>query len=89
MQGQRFAYTQRILWRDQYKYVFNTFDEDELYDRAADPHELHNLAFDPDHRSVLESMAARMWAIMRETDDFNMVQSGYGTLRFAPVGPVA
>ena len=26
MQGQRMAYTQRVLWRDNLKYVFNTFD---------------------------------------------------------------
>ena len=54
MQGQRFAYQQRVLWRDQWKYVFNTFDEDELYDLAADPHELRNLAGEPDCRPVLE-----------------------------------
>ena len=85
--GQRFNYTQRILWKDDHKYVFNGFDEDELYDLAADPHELHNIASDPDQRSVLENMAARMWAIMHQTGDANMVQAQYGMFRFAPVGP--
>ncbi|RMF03287.1 MAG: DUF229 domain-containing protein, partial [Chloroflexi bacterium] len=36
--GQRFHYTQRIVWRDEFKYVFNGFDEDELYNLADDPH---------------------------------------------------
>ncbi|MBS1252970.1 MAG: Arylsulfatase [Anaerolineales bacterium] len=87
MHGQRFFYTQRTLWRDNYKYVFNGFDEDELHDLAADPHELRNLAGDPAYRSVLEEMAGRMWDIVRKTDDFNMYQAQYGMFRFAPVGP--
>ena len=85
--GQRFFYTQRVLWRDNYKYVFNGFDVGELYDLAADPYELHNLALDPAHQSLLEGMAGRMWEIVRETDDFNMYQAQYGMFRFAPVGP--
>jgi choline-sulfatase len=86
--GQRFNYTQRILWRGPHKYVFNPFDEyDELYDLAADPHELHNLAAEPASRALLEAMAGRMWEIIRETDDFNMHQAQYGMFRFAPVGP--
>lgn len=87
MQGQRFAYQQRVLWRDQWKYVFNTFDEDELYDLAADPHELHNLAGEPASRPLLERMAGRMWQIIGSTDDWNMLQAQYGMFRFAPVGP--
>ncbi len=87
MQGQRFAYQQRIVWRDQWKYVFNTFDEDELYDLAADPHELRNLAGDPGHRSVLEAMARRMWRWVAETGDESMRKAQYGMFRFAPVGP--
>jgi len=85
--GQRFFYTQRIVWRDNFKYVFNGFDEDELYDLMADPHELHNLARDPAARPVLESMVGQMWEIIRQTDDFNMSQAQYGMFRFAPVGP--
>jgi arylsulfatase A-like enzyme len=85
--GQRFNYTQRVLWRNDDKYIFNGFDDDELYNLAADPYELHNLAGDPVQRPVLESMAARMWEIMRQTDDSNMVKAQYGMFRFAPVGP--
>lgn len=85
--GQRFNYTQRIVWQDNYKYVFNGFDEDELYDLAADPHELCNLAGDAAQRPLLEKMAARMWQICHETGDDNMTQAQYGMFRFAPVGP--
>ncbi len=85
--GQRFNYTQRILWRDNLKYVFNGFDEDELYDLAADPREMRNLARNPAYQITLESMAGRMWEIIRQTDDVNMLQAQYGMFRFAPVGP--
>lgn len=85
--GQRFFYTQRILWQEQMKYVFNGFDEDELYDLDADPHELRNLAANPAQQPMLDAMAARMWEIMRETGDDNMTQAQYGMFRFAPVGP--
>ena len=85
--GQRFNYTQRVLWQERHKYVFNGFDEDELYDLAADPHELHNLAADPTQRPLLENLAASMWEIIRQTDDFNMAEAQYGMFRFAPVGP--
>jgi arylsulfatase A-like enzyme len=85
--GQRFFYTQRTLWQDNYKYIFNGFDEDELYDLAADPYEMRNLVRDPAFQPVLESMAGRMWEIIRQTDDSNMYQAQYGMFRFAPVGP--
>lgn len=85
--GQRFFYTQRVVWQDHYKYVFNGFDEDELYDLAADPHEMNNLIHRTGQRRRIEDMAARMWEIIRETDDFNMHQAQYGMFRFAPVGP--
>jgi arylsulfatase A-like enzyme len=87
--GQRFNYTQRILWRGNDKYVFNGFAEDELYDLAADPYEQKNLATDPLFEPLLESMAARMWQIMHETADQTMVGAQYGMFRYAPIGPLA
>ncbi|MCB0196013.1 MAG: sulfatase-like hydrolase/transferase [Anaerolineae bacterium] len=85
--GQRFHYTQRILWRDEWKYVFNGFDYDELYNLADDPYEQVNRAHDPACRQELEMMAERMWALMYQTNDYTMTQAQYGMFRFAPVGP--
>ena len=85
--GQRFFYTQRTIWHDQYKYVFNGFDEDECYDLAADPHECRNVARDHAYAGVVRELAARMWAIIRATNDYNMYQAEYGMFRFAPIGP--
>jgi hypothetical protein len=38
---------------------------EELYDTQADPHQLHNLAAEPEHRAVLEKMRAelRRWQL--------------------------
>ena len=87
--GQRLRYTQRILWRGRWKYVFNGFAEDELYDLVADPFEGPNLAADPVHADTLRAMAARLWGIVRDTDDHTLGDAQYGMFRFAPVGPEA
>ena len=43
--GVELYYTQRSVMTDKWKYVYNGFDFDELYDLEHDPHELENLAF--------------------------------------------
>ena len=48
MNGVELYYTQRIVMSKDWKYVYNGFDFDELYDLKKDPHEMVNLAF-PDH----------------------------------------
>jgi len=87
--GSRLFYTQRIVWHDRHKYVFNCFDIDELYDLARDPTETMNLALDPRNRPLLEDMAARMWRYAHRLGDHNITNSHYATHRTAPVGPLA
>ncbi|HVB40951.1 MAG TPA: sulfatase-like hydrolase/transferase [Terriglobales bacterium] len=56
MNGVELYYSQRIVMTKDYKYVYNGFDFDELYDLRQDPHETRNLAF-PDvsqSRSVIQ-----------------------------------
>lgn len=45
MNGVELYYTQRIVMTKEWKYVYNGFDYDELYDLKNDPHETKNLAF--------------------------------------------
>lgn len=45
LNGVELYYTQRIVMTKDYKYVYNGFDYDELYDLKHDPHEMVNLAF--------------------------------------------
>jgi arylsulfatase A-like enzyme len=87
--GQRFVYTQRIVWEGDWKYVFSPGGVDELYDLAEDPHERNNLADDPAHRDRLIEMTKNMWRKMREIGDDSLFNTQYATLRTAPIGPGA
>ncbi len=50
--------------------IFNpTRPHEELYDRRADPHELHNLAADPKHKQTLEKHRAILDRWIRKTVD--------------------
>ncbi len=46
-------FTQRMLRKAQFKYVFNCGDMDELYDLANDPHEMNNLVNDSSYMETL------------------------------------
>ena len=85
--GQRFVYTQRIVWHGDWKYVFSPGGIDELYNLAYDPHERVNLADNPDHREALIEMTKRMWRKMEEIGDNSLFNTQYATLRTAPIGP--
>ncbi len=85
--GQRFSVTQRIVWKDEWKYVFNGFDEDELYLLDEDPYELNNLAHDRKYALKLEELCRCMWKRAKETRDESFLESEYYMFRFAPIGP--
>jgi len=85
--GQRFVYTQRIVWHSSWKYIFSPGGIDELYNLESDPHERKNLAGDAAHRSTVEEMCKRMWRKMRDIGDNSLLNSNYANLRVAPIGP--
>jgi choline-sulfatase len=83
--GVELYYTQRSVMTNAYKYVFNGFDRDELYDLRADPHEMTNLADDPRYSDVKQAMCGRMWRFAYAEGD--TVVSPYITVGLAPFGP--
>jgi arylsulfatase A-like enzyme len=85
--GVELYFTQRSVMTRDYKYVYNGFDFDELYDLRADPHEMRNVASDPGNRAVIEDMATRMWQFARKEEDTAI--NAYITIGWAPVGPAA
>ena len=87
--GTRFPLMQRILWQGPWKFVFNGFDFDELYNLDEDPHEMHNRARDPDQQQRIEAMMSEIWARVRDTGDRAILESHYFSMRFACVGPEA
>lgn len=67
--GGEFLYTQRIAINQRYKYVFNGYDFDELYDLERDPEEMRNVADVPEYHSQAADMRQRLWAMMNRFED--------------------
>jgi arylsulfatase A-like enzyme len=83
--GVELYYTQRSVSTKEFKYVFNGFDWDELYDLRVDPDELVNLAKDPELEAVKRQMCARMWRFAHQEGDTAI--NPYITVGLAPYGP--
>ena len=86
--GGRMILTQRVIWNGSWKFVFNGFDFDELYNLDEDPYEMTNLAEDPTYQEQLKKMTAQMWQVANETNDHSLFNSQYPILRVASVGPL-
>ncbi len=86
--GTRFPLAQRIWWEEDYKFVFNGFDFDELYHLTTDPDELTNLAADPAQEERLNRMMKEVWREIRETGDRALEETHYFSMRMGRVGPV-
>ncbi|ATW87400.1 arylsulfatase A-like enzyme [Halohasta litchfieldiae] len=62
-------YSQRMVRTEEYKFIYNGPDRNELYDLTADPHELRNLADHPAYADVQREMEGRLVDWMDEVDD--------------------
>lgn len=85
--GGRYLLTQRIFWEDNWKFVFNGFDWDELYDLANDPYEMNNLAQDPAFSRRLRYMMSQVWKKIADTNDRSLINAVYPGLRPTVCGP--
>jgi len=83
--GVELYYTQRSVMTCDFKYVFNGFDHDELYDLRVDPHEMVNRADDLEYSEVKRDMCRRMWKFACQEDDTAV--NPYITVGLAPYGP--
>jgi choline-sulfatase len=84
--GVELYYSQRIVQTKRWKYVYNGFDEDELYDLENDPSEMRNLIAEPRYDVIVREMCARMWRFAaRERDT---IHNPYPTVSLAPYGPM-
>jgi arylsulfatase A-like enzyme len=59
----------RALIKDQYKYIYNERELDELYDLKNDPYELNNLIHQKDYAHVVENMKLRLKNWRDKTND--------------------
>ncbi|MEM9159325.1 MAG: sulfatase-like hydrolase/transferase [Verrucomicrobiota bacterium] len=85
--GVELYYTQRAIVTRQWKYVFNGFDYDELYDLVNDPDEQNNLARQEGSQTIIQDLCARLWKFAKSVDDTPI--SEYITVALAPIGPRA
>lgn len=83
--GVELYYSQRSVSTREWKYVYNGFDDDELYHLTEDPHELHNLAADPCYDDIKHEMVRRMWRFACREED--TMHNPYGTVALCPWGP--
>jgi len=85
MNGVELYYTQRAVQTHEWKYVYNGFDFDELYDLRADPHEMANLAEQPEHAAKKRELVQKMWRFAAKTEDH--IFNPYATVAMSPFGP--
>jgi arylsulfatase A-like enzyme len=83
--GVELYYTQRTVRTKQWRYTFNGFDDDELYDLTNDPHETKNLAGDPAFNDIKRRLVRRMWRFAKREND--AATNNYITVALAPWGP--
>ena len=83
--GVELYYTQRSVTTKEYKYVYNGFDFDELYDLRTDPDELHNVAEQSEYNAVKHELVRKMWQFAAQEED--IIFNPYGTVGLAPWGP--
>jgi arylsulfatase A-like enzyme len=83
--GVELYYTQRSVMTREWKYVFNGFDQDELYHLREDPHEMHNLADDLQYRDQKRDLCRRLWRFAHREGDTAI--NPYITVGLAPYGP--
>lgn len=62
-------FSQRMIRKDNIKYIFNCGDVDELYDLASDPHELINCIQQKEYEEIIKDMKHAMHEWMLKYND--------------------
>lgn len=68
--GHIFSHLGRLVVTDQYKYIFNDEDKDELYNLKNDPYELNNIIDENQNSDLLINMKTRLNKWRKQTGDY-------------------
>ena len=60
---------QRSVMTREWKYVYNGFDYDELYNLQDDPDETKNMIDDPECSEIVRELSRRLWRFAHDHDD--------------------
>jgi arylsulfatase A-like enzyme len=82
--GCEFLHLQRIIITERYKYVFNGFDLDELYDLETDPSEMVHRAVDTNYREITDDLRRKLYELMDRFDDPFKSNQIYSAGRYLP-----
>ena len=84
--GSQLHFSQRLVWEDNWKLVYNAFGVSELYNLEEDPDEMVNRIADPACDEHLRRLAKRLWRHCRDTGDTEFLSTP-PCFRFFPYGP--
>lgn len=76
---------QRSILTDKWRFVYNGFDYDELYDMENDPGQMQNLATKDDYRGIVSEMYRRIWSFGLEHNE--QLVNNYIMTALADYGP--
>ncbi|MFI3212764.1 MAG: sulfatase-like hydrolase/transferase [Eubacteriales bacterium] len=76
---------QRSVTTKEWKYVYNGFDYDELYDLKNDPLEMYNVIGEYKESEILKELSLKLWKFARKTNDVCI--NSYILVGLAPYGP--
>ncbi|MBD2844049.1 sulfatase-like hydrolase/transferase [Paenibacillus sp. IB182496] len=76
---------QRSIMTKEWKFVYNGFDYEELYDLREDPHETCNRFGQAEYEPVVRSLSEQLWSFARKVDDVCI--NPYVMVALAPYGP--
>lgn len=85
LNGVELYYTQRAVFDQRRKYVFNGFDFDEFYDLETDPLEMTNRIEDPAYEEDRRDLIHALWEFAAQEEDH--IFNPYGTVALLPYGP--
>ena len=60
---------QRSVMTPEWKYVYNGYDYDELYDLRNDPDEMVNQANNPEYQGIAKELSKKIWKFAKKNDD--------------------
>jgi arylsulfatase A-like enzyme len=81
-------FTQRSIMTKDFKYVYNGFDYDELYDLRIDPHEMVNVQADPNYADIKRDLIQRLWRFAYQEQDTLGSSGLYIMISTAAYGPM-